>query len=228
VVLGRYRGAGRGELVLEGTRAGRTQRYRFDLDFPRRKTDDDYVMRLWANRKAGALTAQLRLHGPDAELIDALRDLGLRYGVLTEYTAYLVQEPGGDAAFRRARNSAKRQQSVSLGEAEEMAADAVTAGGREKVAAWHRVGRRIFVDRDQEWVDGALEADAPELSIAPHGEAWFELLERLPGLRSALALGDRVIIAGEGLTLRVEPGGRTSISARDWASLERAFPGEQR
>ncbi len=254
VVLGRYRGAGSGALVLEGTRAGRTQRYRFELDFPRRSTEDEYVMRLWANRKAGALSAQLRLHGPDPELIDAMRDLGLRYGVLTEYTAYLVQEPGvigtdearerveqsaldaaapptaqsGKVAFRRARDSANQQRSASLGEAEQWSYDAVTVGGQEKVAAWHRVGRRIFVDRDGELVDGALEADAKELVIGPHGEAWFELLERLPGLRAALALGDRVIIAGEGLTLRIEPGGRDMIGASDWALLERAFPGEQR
>lgn len=254
VVLGRYRGAGSGALVLEGTRAGQTQRYRFELDFPRRRTKDEYVMRLWANRKAGALTARLRLHGPDPELIDALRDLGLRYGVLTEYTAYLVQEPGvigteeareriersaldaaapptaqsGTVAFRRARNSAKQLRASSLGEAEQWVYDGVTAGGRQKVSAWHRVGRRIFVDRDEEWVDGALETDAPELAIAPRGEAWFELLERLPGLRTALALGDRVIIAGEGLTLRIESGGHASIGASDWALLERAFPGEQR
>ena len=254
VILGRYRGAGSGALVLEGTRAGQTLRYRFELDFPHRRTDDEYVMRLWANRKAGALTAQLRLHGPNDELIDALRDLGLRYGVLTEYTAYLVQEPGvigteraremveqhvvramaapraqsGDVAFRRARNSAKQQQTSSLGEAEQMAADAVTAGGRKEVAAWQRVGRRIFVSRNEEWVDGALEADAPELAIAPYSDAWFDLLDRLPGLRAALALGDRVIIAGEGLTLRIESGGRISISAIDWTLLERAFPGEQR
>jgi len=254
VVMGRYRGAGRGALVLEGTRAGNTQRYRFELDFPRRKTDDEYVMRLWANRKAGALTAQLRLHGPDPEIIDALRDLGLRYGVLTEYTAYLVQEPGvigteqaremaemraqsaaqaptdqsGDVAFRRARNSARLQQSVSVDEAEKLVADAVTAGGRMEVAAWRRIGRRIFVSRGQEWVDGALDGAASELSLAPHGTAWFELLERLPGLRAAVALGDRVIIAGEGLTLRIEPGSRDTISAADWALLERAFPGERR
>ena len=97
-----------------------------------------------------------------------------------------------------------------------------------EVAAWRRIGRRIFVSRWQEWVDGALDGAASELSLAPHGTAWFELLERLPGLRAAVALGDRVIIAGEGLTLRIEPGSRDTISAADWALLERAFPGERR
>lgn len=40
-LLGRYRGAGTGALVLEGQRGGSTMRLRYWLDFPRRRTQKD-------------------------------------------------------------------------------------------------------------------------------------------------------------------------------------------
>jgi len=48
---------------------------------------------LWAARKAGALSREIRLRGQTREPMDALKQLALRYGILTEYTSYLVQEP---------------------------------------------------------------------------------------------------------------------------------------
>src|SRR5207237_9503357 len=48
---------------------------------------------LWAARKAGALSREIRLHGANPEIVDELKRLALRYGILTEYTSYLVQEP---------------------------------------------------------------------------------------------------------------------------------------
>ncbi|MGH7545102.1 MAG: VIT domain-containing protein, partial [Gemmatimonadota bacterium] len=98
LVFGRYRGDGRGALVLEGSRAGRTERLRYEVTFARREPGNEFIPKLWASRKVGALTAQVRLNGPSAELVDAIRELGLRYGILTEYTSYLVEEP--DFALR--------------------------------------------------------------------------------------------------------------------------------
>src|SRR6059036_176423 len=54
---------------------------------------NDYIPQLWAARKAGALSRELRLHGPNSEIVSELKRLALRYGILTEYTSYLVQEP---------------------------------------------------------------------------------------------------------------------------------------
>ena len=38
----------------------------------------------------------LRLEGPDPEVVEEIRTLALRHGILTEYTSYLVLEPGMD------------------------------------------------------------------------------------------------------------------------------------
>src|SRR5213079_2837634 len=65
-----------------------------------RETDDArYIEQLWAARKAGALSREIRLRGQTPELMNSLKQLALRYGILTEYTSYLVQEP--TVALRR-------------------------------------------------------------------------------------------------------------------------------
>jgi Ca-activated chloride channel family protein len=61
--------------------------------FPRIQPANDFIPRLWASRRIGDLTRQVRLEGNSTATIQQIRDLGLRYGILTEYTSYLVQEP---------------------------------------------------------------------------------------------------------------------------------------
>ncbi|MGK7312774.1 MAG: VIT domain-containing protein [Candidatus Longimicrobiales bacterium M2_2A_002] len=104
VLFGRYRGSGSGELRIRGRRAGRTETFGADVELAGHTGANDYIPRLWASRKLGELTQQVRLNGPDPELVEAIRTTALRYGLLSEYTAYLVQEPtmagGGPVRLR--------------------------------------------------------------------------------------------------------------------------------
>lgn len=93
VVFGRYRGEGKGTVVIEGERNGRRERFTARAVFPATDDDNDFVPKLWASRRIGELTRQIRIEGASRSLVDQVRDLGLRYGILTEYTSYLVQEP---------------------------------------------------------------------------------------------------------------------------------------
>jgi Ca-activated chloride channel family protein len=93
VVFGRYHGSGHGTLVIEGERNGRRERFTADAEFPSVSSSNDFIPRLWASRRIGDLTRQIRLEGASDGLISEVRELGLRYGILTEYTSYLVQEP---------------------------------------------------------------------------------------------------------------------------------------
>ncbi len=92
VIFGRYRGRGTGSVALSGERNGRRERFSVHGEFVAHGTDNDFIPRLWASRRIGDLTRQIRLEGSTV-LIAQVRDLGLRYGILTEYTSYLVQEP---------------------------------------------------------------------------------------------------------------------------------------
>jgi len=94
VVFGRYHGEGSGDVVVTGERNGRRESFSARAAFPATAAENEFVARLWASRRIGDLTRQIRIEGAAAGLVDQVRELGLRYGILTEYTAYLVQEPG--------------------------------------------------------------------------------------------------------------------------------------
>jgi Ca-activated chloride channel family protein len=93
IVLGRYSGSGNGPLVIEGQRDGATVRVSTPVEFTARDTDHEYVSTLWAARRIGALTRTMRLEGSTPGRIEEIKALALRHGIVTEYTAYLVQEP---------------------------------------------------------------------------------------------------------------------------------------
>jgi Ca-activated chloride channel family protein len=93
VVFGRYRGRAAGSVALSGERNGRRERFAVRADFGAHNAENDFIPRLWAARRIGELTRQIRLEGGSPSLIEQVRDLGLRHGILTEYTSYLVQEP---------------------------------------------------------------------------------------------------------------------------------------
>lgn len=92
VLFGRYDGSGNGDIVIEGERNGRRERFTARAELPRSQNANDFIPRLWASRRIGDLTRQIRLEGSESAIRE-VRELGLRYGILTEYTSYLVQEP---------------------------------------------------------------------------------------------------------------------------------------
>jgi Ca-activated chloride channel homolog len=99
-IFGRYATEASGPVTIAGTREGRTVSFDAEGAFPLHALDNDFIPRLWAARRIGELTREARLHGPDPELIEEIRETALRYGILTEYTSHLVLEPGVVAGVR--------------------------------------------------------------------------------------------------------------------------------
>ncbi|MGB6363942.1 MAG: VWA domain-containing protein, partial [Thermoanaerobaculia bacterium] len=244
VLFGRYRGHGAGELVVEGSRAGETQRFRYQVELPRRENENDFIPRLWAARKAGALTAQVRLHGPNPELVEEIRQLGLRYGIITEYTSYLVEEPmlavglreplprrrpmlaspaprdqTGAVAFESAAKSSLMREVDRLDDADSLTGDSVLPG------AARQIGRRAFVLRDGVWTDVGFEAGLRTIEVAPYSQAYFELVRRLPALKTYFALSDRLVIVGEGVALELSAGGVTKLSSSELEAVVEGLDG---
>jgi Ca-activated chloride channel family protein len=83
VVFGRYRGQGSGNVVITGERNGRRERLLIPATFPTHDAGNDFIPRLWAARQIGELTRQIRLEGASESLVSQVRELGLRYGILT-------------------------------------------------------------------------------------------------------------------------------------------------
>jgi Ca-activated chloride channel homolog len=103
VVLARYEGSESGAVRVTGQTANGRVEWRTSAQFPERSSANAFVPRLWATQRIGWLSAERRRDGSSAELDDELRTLGLRYGIPTELTSYMVQEP------RRVSNAAMNQ-----------------------------------------------------------------------------------------------------------------------
>lgn len=103
VVLGRYVGDRPFRLELAGNSFGREQKFAINVDPAAGGMKSSFVPRLWATRKIGALIEAVRQAGAEAsdpndpkmkELVDEIVRLSTKFGVLTEYTAFLAVEPG--------------------------------------------------------------------------------------------------------------------------------------
>src|SRR5258705_4981246 len=252
VVFGRYRGAGSagGErtVSVRGRRNGRDEAFRTTL--ADREGDARYIEQLWAARKAGALSREIRLRGQTRELIDALKQLALRYGILTEYTAYLVQEPnivarrGLEERALRAPAAAPRDQAGSGAVAQASRQDsmrgavrleAVVVTGvndaelddvrrsRSGINPTQRVGGRLFMWRDSTWTDLSHGDSLRVVKVAPYSDAYFALLRAMPDLGQAAALEPAVLVAGRRASIKIEAGGKTTWRPGELDALVRDF-----
>lgn len=93
IVTGRYRKQGTATITLTGTQNGQAQTFTYaDQKFPENAGGQPFVARLWATRKIGALLNTIRLKGETKELVDSVVALSRRYGIITPYTSFLIQE----------------------------------------------------------------------------------------------------------------------------------------
>ncbi len=92
IMLGRYREGGPAKITLKGMVNQEERSYTYeDLSF-RKEGGDDFIPRLWATRAVGYYLTQIRLYGEKQEWIDSIVSLSTRYGIITPYTSFLVQE----------------------------------------------------------------------------------------------------------------------------------------
>jgi hypothetical protein len=72
------------------------------------------------------------------------------------------------------------------------------------------------------WTDLRFGTDRV-VKVAPYSAAYFTLIERLPQIKPFVALGDRVIIAGDGLAIEMDAAGATQWTGNELDAVLRAF-----
>jgi len=110
LMVGRYKSSGVGEIVLTGNVGGETRNISLKADWPVRDLGNSYLPRVWAMRKIGHLIEDIRLRGPNDEIIKEIVELAQRHGVVTPYTSQLVLEPGMDGNRWRQRGESEGKQ----------------------------------------------------------------------------------------------------------------------
>ncbi len=91
-LLGRYAGSGSGKITVQGNVNGKEKTYTYDVNFPKKTTENDFVASLWAASTVGYLLDQIRLNGEQKEVIDEIVRLSKKHGIITPYTSYLILE----------------------------------------------------------------------------------------------------------------------------------------
>ncbi len=250
VVFGRYApGADRtGPLTITGRRNGRTEQFSVDVTFPRAERANDFIPRLWASRKVGVLTRTIKLEGPNPRIEQEIRETALRYGILSEYTSYLVQEPvmatqngprdrvlpaaaparSGQGAVQGATEDSRLRAAKSMAALDE--AMSVTAERKRKEGDANnqvvQVAGRLFQKTEHGWTDGARhDTSIRTVEIEPYSAAYFQVLEALPELKAYLSRLDTLELSGVRVRLGFKAGGARTISAADLATLVADYRG---
>lgn len=116
IVLGQYLGSEPFKVRISGNFGGKERTWEIPVDPAGASTRNGFVPRLWANRKVGLLADQARQIQSDPnitqndprlkEIIGEIVALSTRYGVLSEYTAFLAREDFALTQHTRALDAA--------------------------------------------------------------------------------------------------------------------------
>jgi Ca-activated chloride channel family protein len=109
VLFGHYNGEGPAELVMTARISGEEKTWRTPVQFPAVDRDCPELERLWALARIEDLMQDIRLEERDS-LKAAVRDLGVEYSLVTDYTSMLVvQEDVFESAGVDRRNAGRVQ-----------------------------------------------------------------------------------------------------------------------
>ncbi len=92
LVLGKYGKPGRSTVVLSAKKGQDLFKFEKTFDFPETDEARPSLPKLWAMKKIRMLLDEIALKGENEELKTEVLDLGLKYGIATPYTSFLVSE----------------------------------------------------------------------------------------------------------------------------------------
>jgi Ca-activated chloride channel family protein len=190
ILAGRYREGGPATITLRGIINNREKLLTYDDNFFQTRGGDDFIPRLWATRAIGHLLTEIRLHGENQELVQSVVNLSIRYGIITPYTSYLIEEDdilsqadrqtiveeaivdfalpaesSGEAAVARAEEEGEMAEAdTAFTPVATRTATVVTgADGRTETITTQPLqyaGNKTFIMRDGLWIDTAFDPDS--------------------------------------------------------------------
>jgi len=247
IVVGKFEGQEKSEAIITGKIGGKEVVYEFPVSFSKGSAKDEFIPLLWANRRIAYLTQQMRLHGTDDELIKEVVELSKKYGIVTEYTSFLVE---GDSHMRAEeylrmppaelhsalkRNVEKKSQEQTGKGAFRQSMNILAQAGVSVVDKYEismvdkatmdnittQIGSQGFFKADDIWVQGDLKSDEFDIEIKRYSDAYFQILEKDPSLGRYLGIGDQVRLKIGTQVVQVSDAGKEILSEPE---LKLLFP----
>ncbi len=251
ILLGRYAEPGELAFRLRGKSSSGEKAYAFAFDTKKASTKNAFVSRLWASRKIAYLVDQIRRAGAAAgvnvsagdrtifedprfrELSDEILRLSMRFGILSEFTAFLAAEGtdlaklddlqeatvcnldegavkirSGQEAVNQSRNYNERRSQCTLNFSNQMWS---ATGQRVETSNVQQIADQCFFLRGKRWIDGrAIGKDLePERTVEFASPDYEALMKRFirEGRQGVLSLVGEILIQLDGKCILVRNAG---------------------
>jgi len=248
IIAGRYRHTGKSEAVLTGKIGSENVDYRYPVEFASGSMEDEYIALLWANRRIGYLLQEMRLHGTNDELLTEVIELSKKFGIITEYTSFLVtgddqlmanryweaeapvlrrklQENVDGLGKAQVGKKAIRQSSNLYDQANLAQAPAAYEveidEQKHEITNAQQVGVQAFYQSGNNWIQSGIDKDSTDLEIKRYSTAYFQIIEKDPSLGRYLAVGDEVRLQIGSQVVQISDSGKENLSAEE---LRELFP----
>ena len=238
IILGRYKNGGMTTIKLSGTANGQTKEFLYEANFQVENKENDFIPLLWASRKIGYLLDVIRLEGEDDKVVEEIVKLSKKYGIMTEYTSFLVDE-GMNMSEREAIASTKANMGSAYGattggwavsqsqNAAAMQSQTLTptnsyfdaSGNEQEITGINQIGQKVFYNKDNTWVDSEYTEGQNIINVQVFSEAYFQLSRRFRGINQYLSQGKEVIVNLNDTVIQIGEEGKTLFTQEELDSL---------
>lgn len=210
VLVGKYMGKGPVTVSFSGKVQKNDRTFVLKNQELDRSDSYRFLPRLWATRRIGYLLEEIRLHGEKAELVDEVKKLALKFGVVTPYTSYLVTEEERmslDAAAPEAVQAFAENRATGVGGVKIAKATQRYKGETQSIHVESRKIRykydKTFYLKDGVWVDSEY-AEGSRVKIINFGsEEFYRLIVEREGIARYLSVARNLIVVFDGASYRI-------------------------
>jgi Ca-activated chloride channel family protein len=236
VLIGKYDKEKDGTIVLTGKVGSEEKRFAYRLDFSQTADSNHFIARLWATRRIGDLMDQIRLNGENEELVNEIVRLSKKYGIITQYTSFLVDvditqdeetllkdaqgywdenarqyELDADTGSQAVNNAAGTQ---SMFQQNTPTAPGELAASDEQLQKIAQRNNKTFYLQNGRWIDADYQEDNV-ISIKQYSQAYFDFVRTNAELGDYVALGGEVAINYDGKNYVISESGQEVIASSE-------------
>lgn len=210
ILIGKYSGDGPVTVTVSGKVEKEKRTFRLKNQELARNDSYGFLPRLWATRRVGYLLEEIRLNGEKDELVQEVKKLGLKFGIVTPYTSYLVTEKERERLDAAAPEAVQAFTERKVTGAGGVKIAKVTQQFKDEEQALHIESQRIrykdektFYLKDEIWVDSSYEEGSPVEEIAFNSQEFYRLISKNPGIAAYLSVAKNIIVRFEGVNYKI-------------------------
>lgn len=210
-IFGRYKNGNSARVALTGAIGDSKKSFHYDMNFASKERQNDFVAGLWARRKVAYLLDEIRLNGENKEVTDEIITLSKKYGIVTQYTSFIITEKEDVARTKMSGAFERRTFDVGSGyaPASPQAAESMVKASKamqnmkqadklesdEVSQQFKSVAGRTFTLNEGVWTDHSYDVKKKytEKNITFGSDEYFSFIQKNPKYLEIFQLGEKII-----------------------------------